>query len=451
MESITNKQTQITLQSDILWLEAVIETAIALYFNNENEYKSIKELKLPDIIEEDRSGYAQILRRYNLVFEERLMFIMALIRHLKPQSLDLFLIKNKALETEFSEFGGSKDETQHGFVPTLETVCFLLGGANNIEIRMAFMRIVYENNNLYKEGILEAKKQPVELNEPLQLSEEFLGIIITNKKYVPKYNSKFPAEEITTKMDWDDLILETSIKNQLIEVKEWLEHSDLILNQWKLNKTLKPGYRVLFYGSPGTGKTLAATLLGKAIETPVFRIDLSMIVSKYIGETEKNLGRLFDIASSKGWILFFDEADALFSKRTDTNTSNDRHANQEVAYLLQRIESFDGLVVLATNLQTNIDEAFLRRFQNTINFPKPKYRERKILWENLVSNTFEVEEGQEVLDTIARDYELSGGEMINVLRYCAIRAANKGEKKISFTNIMTGIKREYKKSNKTFN
>ncbi|GAA3591334.1 hypothetical protein GCM10022396_05970 [Flavivirga amylovorans] len=451
MESLINKNTQITLQNDIVWLEAVIETALALYFNNESEYKSIKQLTPPEILEEDKSGYAQILRRHHLIFEERLMLIMALIRHLKPQSLDLFLIKNKSLNTEFSEFGGAKDEKQYGFVPTLETVCFLLGGADDIEIRMEFMKIVYEHNNLYKEGILEAKKYPVALNESLQLSEEYTGIIITNKKYVPQYNSKFPAEEITTKMDWDDLVLETRIKNQLIEVKQWLEHSDLILNQWKLDKTLKPGYRVLFYGPPGTGKTLAATLLGKAIDTPVFRIDLSMIVSKYIGETEKNLGRLFDIASSKGWILFFDEADALFSKRTDTNTSNDRHANQEVAYLLQRIEGFDGLVVLATNLQTNIDEAFLRRFQNTINFPKPKYKERKILWENLVSRVFEVEEGQEVLDTIAKDYELSGGEMINVLRYCAIKAANKGEKKISFTNIMTGIKREYQKSNKTFN
>ncbi|OEJ99398.1 hypothetical protein A8C32_05130 [Flavivirga aquatica] len=433
------------------WIEAVIDTALALYFNNDCQYKSVKELTPPQVTENDTSGYSQILKKYNLSFEERLMLIMAMVRHLKPQSLDLFLIKNKSLDVEFSEFGGVKDEKKGGFSPTLETVCFLLGGANDIQKRLEFMKIVYENNTLYQEGILEAKKQPVELHEALQLSEEYLGIIITSKKYKPKYNSRFPAEEITTKMDWADLILETNIKDQLIEIKQWLKHSDLILHEWELDKTLKLGYKVLFYGPPGTGKTLAATLLGKSINKPVFRIDLSMIVSKYIGETEKNLGRLFDVASSKGWILFFDEADALFSKRTETNSSNDRHANQEVAYLLQRIENFDGLVILATNLMTNIDEAFLRRFQSTINFPKPKYKERKRLWENMVSSVFEIEEGPQVIDTIAKDYELSGGEMINVLRYCAIKAAGKGEKKINFTNIMTGIKREYEKSNKTLN
>ncbi len=150
-------------------------------------------------------------------------------------------------------------------------------------------------------------------------------------------------------------------------------------------------------------------------------------------------------------VYFYAEADALFSKRTDANSSNDRHANQEVAYLLQRIENFGGLIILATNLQTNKDEAFLRRFQNTIKFPKPKYKERQLLWQNLINGFFEIEEGVEILDTIAKDYELSGGEMINVLRYCAIKAANKGKKKISYASIMTGIKREYQKSNKTFN
>lgn len=449
MENLTPKQS--TLQNDITWLEAIIDVGLALYFKNETPFTSIKQVELPNIVKDDTSGYAQIVRKYPLTFEERLILIVALARYIKPQILDLFLLKNKNIDAEFSEFGGVKNEKGHGFIPTLETVCFLLGGADNINVRMEFMRILYEHNLVYREGILIAEKHPVELNEPLQLSEESLSMIITNRKFVPKYNSKFPATEITTKMEWNDLILESSIKNQLLEVKEWLKHSNLILNHWKLDKTLKPGYRVLFYGPPGTGKTLAATLLGKSINTPVFRVDLSAIVSKYIGETEKNLGQLFDIAASKGWILFFDEADALFSKRTDTNSSNDRHANQEVAYLLQRIESFDGLVVLATNLQTNIDEAFLRRFQNTINFTKPKYKERKILWENMLGNTFEIEEGIAVLDTIAEKYELSGGEMINVVRYCAVKAASSGEKKISYTNIMTGIKREYLKSSKTFN
>jgi SpoVK/Ycf46/Vps4 family AAA+-type ATPase len=234
----------------------------------------------------------------------------------------------------------------------------------------------------------------------------------------------------------------------LTEVKDWLLYSDLILNEWELDNKLKPGYRVLFYGPPGTGKTMAASLLGKATNRPVFRVDLSLVVSKYIGETEKNLGQLFDEAEHKDWILFFDEADALFGKRTSTKGANDRYANQEVAYLLQRIEDFSGLVVLATNIQTNIDEAFSRRFQSMIHFPKPGKKERKLLWERLFQDTFELESAIN-LETLSDDYELSGGEMINVLRYCALEAAKRNKKIIELNDIIIGVRREYNKSNKT--
>ena len=222
----------------------------------------------------------------------------------------------------------------------------------------------------------------------------------------------------------------------------------LILEDWQLNSKLKSGYRALFYGPPGTGKTMAASLIGKTIDHPVFRVDLSLVVSKYIGETEKNLGRLFDEAEHKKWILFFDEADALFGKRTQTKGANDRYANQEVAYLLQRIEDFSGLVILATNIQTNIDEAFSRRFQSMIHFPKPQKTQRKLLWENLIGQNFDLDSDIN-LNQLAEDYEISGGEMINVLRYCALEAAKRNVRIIPYNDLITGIRREYRKSNKT--
>ncbi len=450
MEKLNKNKEDLLLQQEITWLETVIDTALTLYFKNECKYNDVKDLAPPLVTDED-TGYAKLLREYNFGFEERILLILALAPVIKPQCLDVFLIKNKNLDCEFSEFGGLKNEKQYGFTPTLETASFILGGAEDIQKRLYFLKTINKSYSLYYEGILYSESYPLKLNHKLQISDEYISSIITGKEYLPSYNSKFPAQEITTKLIWDDFILEESIKSQLYEVQDWLRHSDLILNTWHLDKTLKPGYKVLFYGAPGTGKTLAATLLGKATKKPVFRIDLSMVVSKYIGETEKNLGRLFDEAASKSWILFFDEADALFSKRTQSNSSNDRHANQEVAYLLQRIEDFDGLVILATNLQTNIDDAFLRRFQNTINFPKPKYKERKFLWEKMIGEVFEIHEGPEVLDKIAKDYELTGGDMINVVRYCALKAANEGEKKTNMNAIITGIKREYHKSSKTIN
>ncbi len=450
METIIDNNITKQLLNEIAWLEAIIDTSLTLYFQNESPYSSVKELIPPPVLSEE-GGYAELLRKYDMNFEERVLLILALIPHIRPQCLDVFLIKNKNIDTEFSEFGGHKESKQYGFIPTLETACFIVGGADDMAVRLEFMKAIDKDHFLYRDRILHAIKYPIRLQEKLELSEESLHTIITGKKYIPTYSSQFPAQSITTKLDWEDLIVEPRVKQQLEEIQQWVQHSDLILHQWNLDKILKPGFRVLFYGSPGTGKTLAATLLGKATNTPVFRVDLSMIVSKYIGETEKNLGSLFDEAASKNWILFFDEADALFSKRTQTTTSNDRHANQEVAYLLQRIEDFDGLVILATNLQSNIDEAFLRRFQITVDFPKPKYKERKLLWKKMIGNTFEIEEGVVTIDTIAKNYELSGGEMINVVRYCAIKAARNGEKKVTLNTIMMGIKREYNKSNKTFN
>ena len=167
-------------------------------------------------------------------------------------------------------------------------------------------------------------------------------------------------------MSWTDLVLHPATFKQLGEIKSWCQHGHRLLHEWGMSAKLRPGYRCLFYGPSGTGKTLTASLLGKDNNRPVFRIDLSMVISKYIGETEKNLSRIFDQAEQRNWILFFDEADALFGKRTDTQNAHDRYANQEVSYLLQRIETFDGIAILASNRRHNLDDAFLRRFESVI-------------------------------------------------------------------------------------
>lgn len=151
----------------------------------------------------------------------------------------------------------------------------------------------------------------------------------------------------------------------------WLKHLPALKPRRSLNKKIKSGYRCLFYGPSGTGKTMTAAWIGKESNLPVYRIDLSMVISKYIGETEKNLKRLFDDAEKKVGILFFDEADALFGKRTNVRDAHDKFANQEVAYLLQRLEDYPGLVILASNLKSNIDEAFTRRFNSVLKFPIP--------------------------------------------------------------------------------
>jgi SpoVK/Ycf46/Vps4 family AAA+-type ATPase len=214
-----------------------------------------------------------------------------------------------------------------------------------------------------------------------------------------------------------------------------------------MRRYLKPGYRALFYGPPGTGKTLTATLLGKQTDREVFRVDLSLVVSKYIGETEKNLGQLFDKAQSKNWILFFDEADALFGKRTETRDANDRYANQEVAFLLQKIEEFDGLVILASNLKSNIDPAFARRFQTIIHYPVPNAQERLLLWEKYWPSTMSLASSAKLKD-LADRYELTGAGISNVIQLCILRALGNEQKIISSTNLTEAIRLEYQKEGK---
>jgi SpoVK/Ycf46/Vps4 family AAA+-type ATPase len=233
----------------------------------------------------------------------------------------------------------------------------------------------------------------------------------------------------------------------VLDIRLWMEHNAKVLEDAVLSRKIPPGYRVLFYGPAGTGKTLTATLLGKAFELPVYRIDLSQVVSKYIGETEKHIEWVFSRAARKKWILFFDEADALFGKRTSVQSAHDKYANQEVAYLLQRIEEYDGLLILASNFKNNIDDAFLRRFQTIIHFPMPSASERQKLWQGCVPASLPAEEALLWKD-IAAQYEITGAGIVNVMHYAALRAFARGDEHLRRHDVIEGIRKEFRKEEK---
>ena len=281
----------------------------------------------------------------------------------------------------------------------------------------------------------------------LELSEEYLSFFTSGNPYKPDFSTNFPAKYLSTRLDWSDLVLDPYVLGEISEISAWLEHQGTIMDDWGLSKQLKRGYRALFYGPPGTGKTLTACLIGKQLGLDVYRVDLSQVVSKYIGETEKNMANIFDQAENKNWVLFFDEADALFGKRTATSDSKDRHANQEVAYLLQRVEDFSGVVVLATNLKANMDIAFTRRFQSIIYFPSPNVEQRQQLWENSFKTV--KKESDVDFSVIANEHKITGGSIINVLRYCSLSALRRGSDAVAMEDIREGIKRELRKEGKT--
>jgi SpoVK/Ycf46/Vps4 family AAA+-type ATPase len=282
----------------------------------------------------------------------------------------------------------------------------------------------------------------------LVLSDSALSDIFSGGELRYEYSADFPARELATLMEWEDLVLSEATIIGLKELLVWPLHGRTLINELQMAKNIQPGYRALFHGPSGTGKTLTAALIGKKFNKPVYRIDLAQLVSKYIGETEKNLEKVFTVAENRDWILFFDEADALFGKRTGISSSNDRFANQETAYLLQRIESCDNMIILATNLKANVDEAFTRRFQSIVYFPMPEYGERLRLWQGAFSKKMPLDDGIN-LEMIAKKYDITGGSIINVVRFATLMAVASGSSCITYFDLMDGLRREYAKLGRT--
>lgn len=428
----------------ISYFQTLLHTAFALYFGQESEYKSLEEIPLPK--KDELANWTG----KEVTWEERVALLLALMPHVSPQSLDLFFILNKNLDRPYTEFGGWKGISHNGFLPTGETVAFLLA-LHSAEKRKAIVNLFDQEHWFYRENVIKLDGQgPGEpfLSGKLCVSDEFLAKIFRDGTYRPDYSSDFPARRMETKLNWADLVLPYNLKEEITQITQWLEYGQSISVQWNLDKFLKRGYRCLFHGPPGTGKTLTASLLGKQHGMDVYRIDLSMVVSKYIGETEKNLAKIFDRAEHQNWILFFDEADALFGKRTETSDSNDRHANQEVAYLLQRIEDFPGMVILATNIKDNLDEAFFRRFQSVLYFPVPNQQLRYELWQRLIPKDWLDERAEELLQE-ASIIKLSGGSMLNVVQSCALQLFDpKVSVKLSLDLFKSTIKKELEKEGK---
>jgi len=436
------------LEAELAWFAGLLETRFQAYFGKETPSPERDAILPPDLGEAD-SPYARFLQHYAPSFEERAALVLSLVPHVRPQLLDVFHIKNQKFDRRFTEFGGVRAGPDGDFVPTGETLAFLLGG-NDLAIRFGLQRLFEPDHYFARHNILRLAPVGDEppWKAPLKLSEESLGFFTTGHPRRPDFGASFPARLIETELTWEDLVLHPGTRRQVEEIETWLEHGETLMNDWGMAPKLRPGYRSLFYGPPGTGKTMTACLLGKSTGRDVYKVDLSLVVSKYIGETEKNLSRVFDQAQHKGWILFFDEADALFGKRTETRDAHDRYANQEVSFLLQRVETFDGIAILASNRRDNLDEAFARRFESIIYFPMPRPEERLLLWRRGFSPRARFDPEID-LAKIAAEFTLAGGSIMNVIRYASLEALRASRSEISRDDLLHGIHREFAKEGRS--
>ncbi len=446
--SVKDNGNAANLQFALDYLLQVIKVRLGLRFEKSDDKKEVVDLPALGFFN-DNSYFANFIDQFKPSFEEYVIMLLGLSPHIQPGFLQGVIVEFLPNGGDLPEFGGVKGQNHRDILPTGETALFVLA-ADDLEKRLEVQQLFSTDHWFYQKNILQLEAVPP--GEPVMsgrivLDPEVVEMLTLGRVSKPRFSTDFPAEYIQTGMEWDDLVLSTGTLRQIREIESWVRHSNTFFKDWGMDRRMKPGYRVLFHGPPGTGKTLTATLLGKSTNRDVFKIDLSMVVSKYIGETEKNLARLFDKAQNKDWILFFDEADALFGKRTGIRDAHDKYANQEVSYLLQRIETYPGLIILASNFKSNIDDAFLRRFQAMIFFPIPKPEERQALWEKAFPSNIKLDPKIEWTN-LSRQFELTGASIMNIVQYCCITALEQGEDTISLENLLNGIRNEQVKEGK---
>ncbi|HRW62183.1 MAG TPA: ATP-binding protein [Bacteroidales bacterium] len=439
--------------------ENVSQTELVLYFNwlkkiialrmhakeDADFYEIISSLPIPKGTK--NSLFQDIVKELNLSGEEQLIVLLSLAPYFIPEFINSItqINDNKAGRDLFF----NKSLINKSIYPSIETAISLLGGSD-IECRQKYFHHFGINSKLFKEDLIAQPSPPH--GEPFTRStlapgHGFLNNMIMGENKGPEFSHDFPATLITSDYSWDELILDYDTRSQLQEVKEWIDYEDKCREKGIQLEKFKGGYKCLFFGPPGTGKTLAASLIGKLTHKKVYRIDLSAVVSKYIGETEKNLSKIFDRASHGNWILFFDEADALFGKRGTTQNAHDRYANQEVSYLLQRFENYEGVSILASNFKDNIDVAFYRRFHSIVRFKNPEFDERMKLWEIHLPKGFTFAPDVD-LPEIARSVKINGAGIYNVMRRSCMKAVLNNTNIIQGQDMLDSVKMEFSKENK---
>jgi len=255
------------------------------------------------------------------------------------------------------------------------------------------------------------------------------------------------AVKINPRYSWQDIVIPLDKKQQLLEIRSYVKHLGKVYESWGFDKHYRSkGLNILFSGQSGTGKTMAAEIIAHDLNLDMYKIDLSLVVSKYIGETEKNLNRIFEEAEKSNAVLFFDEADALFGKRSEVKDSHDRYANIEIGYLLQKMEEQEGIVILATNLSKNIDDAFTRRMNFIVEFPFPNEESRLAMWHQIFPD-------KTPIDTIDYQFlaklQISGGNIRNIAAAAAFLAAEDSAR-VDMKHIVRAAKREFQKISKDY-
>jgi len=443
---ISSKSPTSDIEADLIWLENLIQYQLGKASNELIDRIENNGEILPPALSEG-GFYRDNLLSWNPSEVERGLIVIGLALYFKPSIFDPLLKTAKDFNYTETHLGGVIGTAQTPFVPTGETAIFLLTN-RSVEERMLVLHCLNQEHWLFEKGILlfEYKEPGLPLTfQPFYLSSDYMEIFSKGVATKPNYSSQFPASLVKTNMEWSDLVVSKELIKEIRDIELWLEYEQRLFGEMGLGRKIKEGYKVVFYGPSGTGKTLVAGLIGKKYDRDVYRIDLSQLSSKYIGETEKNIDNLFKQARNKNWILFFDEGESLFGKRSQMGQSNERYGNQQVGFLLQRMEDHPGVVILATNLKSSIDEAFSRRFQKMIYFEAPDFENRLDLWKKALEGTLPLVDDVD-LRLISKEHKLVGGQIVNIVKQIILRELGAKSEVIRLKTLEEAIAEEERKN-----
>lgn len=427
------------LRAEVTWIERIINYQLTPGRNT--DFPEAPRLS-------GHSAYSIFISENQFGLAERVILGLVIANSWFPNKLIPFIDEADNLNLRV-QYGGVVKDRAFNFVPTLRTVLFLLSGRDE-KLFAKFFDLLHVKHPLFTQGVIVLEnhyKEQSRLKHQLILSDAFLEHFLTGNPPNLDEGENFPAKLSPSKIDFEDLVLSEDCYTQLNGILKYLEVKRKLFSMEGVSKLVRSSYVAVFTGEPGTGKTITAKTIGKKLEIPVYVVNLARIVSKYIGETEKNLERVFDRFNDRDCILFFDEADALFGKRTEVKDSKDRYANQEVAFLLQKIEEFNGVVILASNvhdINRVLDKAFQRRIRRIIRFDFPEQNERLLLWEKALPLSFSYENG--LNEYLAENYQLTGASISTIIADTLIEAVYNDTDKITLDLLMPAMETEYKKT-----
>lgn len=431
------------LNEEMKWLQLLIEMRCTeLFLEDEAEMDTAYEVPEPPTIN-DESPYSVTINTHQLTAIDRVILALGVASAHYPSMLKTFVQIEESSNAFAIEAGGEYSKSNRSFKPTFQTSLFLLAG-KDLSLWSQYSAQLINGSVLLKNDIIYNRSATEFIHAKIELDTAYLNYFLSGQKPHLDHGSYFPGKLYKSDLTMDDIILENNVREQIKPIGHYIKalESGFFKNG---EHTFKPGFMALFYGAPGTGKTMLAGILANTYGIDMYHVDLSQVVSKYIGETEKNLEVLFNRLQGKNCMLFFDEADALFGKRSDVKDAHDRYANQEVSYLLQRIEKFDGLTILASNFENNMDDAFKRRIDVSVNVIRPTETTREALWKHYLpkNTTFE---SDELLKHLAKEYSYTGANIRNIMKNVTMAIYDRNETIITHSLISTYLMIENEKA-----